>query len=203
MNTRIAQDENGQSALFDAILFLVIMIIASCLVSVYASQYSKNTDLIARENMMNYARDTSETVFGATLNFTWYEDIQGNVITKPPGNTKVMNLILEELYLLDSGLPRVNFALGYEQDIKILLRNLIVPNYHFALKGIYTSGSSNRSSLVFISDIVPDYISREEAKQDTNDYSQLVPKNNLASIRHTQPGIGSNGDAIIHFLLWR
>lgn len=203
MNRRILSDDRGQSALFDAVMFLVIMIIASSIISIYANQYSKNTDLIARENMMSYARDTSETVLGATLNFTWYEDIEGNKIPKPPGNTKIMNLILEELYLLDWGLPSENFALGYERDISILIRNLVASGYHFALKGTYTNINRNKEYVVFISDLVPNYSSKEEAESDTTDYSQLVPKSNLASIKYTQPIFGDGGDADIYFFLWR
>jgi hypothetical protein len=173
------------------------------MISIFANQHSKDTDILGRESMMNYTRDTTETVFGATLNQTWYEDIHGNIIRKPPGNTKVMNLILEELYLLDYGLPNENFALGYEQDIKTLIRNLVTSNYHFALKGTYTNPSSNKESTVFISDLVPDHSSKDEVKADKTDYSEEMPKNNLASIMYTQPMTGRDGEAELCFFLWR
>jgi hypothetical protein len=196
-------DNKGQSALFDAILFLVIMIVASGIISVFADEASKSASLSQRDDMMGYARDTSEVVLAATLNSTWYEDENGDIISKPPGNTKVMNIILEELYLLNSGVPSHNFALGYERDIRILIRNLVTSSYHFALVGTFTGSESGRENKIFISDIMPDYSSKEDASSDGTDYSQNVPKDDLASISYTQPMIGNDGEAELSFLLWR
>jgi hypothetical protein len=165
----------GQSALFDAVMFLVIMIIASSIISVFAEQFSKDAALSQRDEMMEYAMDTSEAVFGATLNSTWYEDEDGNIITRPPGDTKVMNLILEELYLIRAGIPPENFVLGYERDIQMLIENLVTSSYHFAITGKYTRYNRDTDIEVFISDIVPNYSAKEEAKSDTIDSSQLVP----------------------------
>jgi hypothetical protein len=199
----IKEDEFGQSALFDAIIFLIVMIIASSLVSVYANQYSKNVDLNAREDMMNYARNTSEVVFAATLNSTWYQDENREIILRQKGDTKVMNLVLEELALLDYGVLKENFAFGYERDIKLLIRNLVTPGYHFALKGSYTNEGNNKNHIVFISDIIPDYKTMNELRSDKTDYVKQVPRNNLANVEHTQPMIGTSGEATISFLLWR
>ena len=114
-----------------------------------------------------------------------------------------MNLILEELYLLGYGLPSENFALGYERDIRILIRNLVTSGYHFALVGTCTNSDQGSQVKVFISDIVPDYSTKEEVISDTMDHSKLVPRNNLASITYTQPMIGNEGEAKLSFLLWR
>ncbi len=201
MGKRIISDNRGQSALFDAIMFLVIMIIASSIISVFAHQFSKNMALSDRDEMMDYARDTSEVVFGATLNSTLYEDENGNIITRPPGDTKIMNLVLEELYLIRPGLPSENFALGYEKDIKILIGKLVRSGYHFAITGKYQRYDMVIS--VFISDIVPNYSTKEEARSDETDYFKLVPNNNLACISHSQPMVGGLGEAELSFLLWR
>ncbi len=202
MRQRIIEDESGQSALFDAVMFLVVMIIASSIITVYSSQYSKDVDLTEREDMMVYARDTSEVVLGATLYSTWYEDINSQIIEKPPGDTTVLSLILEELYLLNCGVPKENFVLGYEQDIKILLKNLVTSSHHFALQGYNLNESNKEEYRIFISDIVPDYDSKEEALQDKTDYSQLMPRGNLATIQMTLPMIGTSQDAQISFSLW-
>jgi hypothetical protein len=199
----MTSDDKGQAALFDAVIFLVVMIIAASLVSVFANQYSKQTDLSAREDMMDYAQRTSAVVLGATLNSTHYEDVTGKKIVKPPGDTKVMNLILEELYLLNFGISKESFILGYNHDIKVLIRNLVTSDYHFALKGTFINESTNKDYLVFISDIVPDYETKEEFRFDKSDYSKQVPRNNLAAVLHTQPMIGIQGEAEISFLLWR
>jgi hypothetical protein len=197
----LISDGKGQSALFDAVMFLVIMIIASSIISVFADQFSKDAALSQRDELMDYAMDTSEAVFGATLNSTWYEDEDGNIITRPPGDTKVMNLILEELYLIRAGIPPENLVLGYERDIQILIENLVTSSYHFAIMGTYTK--YDLVIKVFISDIVPNYSSMEQVRSDGTDYSQLVPKNNLASVVNSQPMIGGEGEAELSFLLWR
>lgn len=199
----MSEDERGQAALFDAVIFLVIMIIAASLVSVFANQYSKETDLSAREDMMDYAQKTAAVVLGATLNSTYYEDVTGKEIVKPPGDTKVMNLILEELFQLNFGISKESFILGFNQDIKVLIRNLVRSDYHFALQGTFTNESTNKDYLVFISDIIPDYKTKEEFRSDKIDYSKQVPRNNLAAVLYTQPMIGIQGEAEISFLLWR
>lgn len=203
LRRNIAKDESGQSALFDAVMFLVIMIMASGLIQVFSSQYSQDVDIIEREDMQAYMRDTAEVVFGATLRSTWYEDAQGQIINKPPGDTTVLNLILEELYLLDNGVPKENFALGYEKDIKILARNLMKSPYHFAMEGRYAGEDNNVASTVFISDTIPDYSTKDEARLDETDYAQLIPKSNLASTRISMPMIVKSGEAEITFSIWR
>ncbi len=202
MRFKIVGDEGGQSALFDAVLFLMIMIIASGLISVYSAQVSWDTELVERQDMMDYARETAEAVLGATLSSTWYEDIHGRIIEKPPGDTTVMTLIIEELYLLDCGVAKENFALGYEKDIETLARNLVVTSYHFAIEGYYLNESSNVGYGVFISDIVPDYNTKAQAKIDKTDHAQSVPTSNLASIEAAMPLFNGIGDALITFSIW-
>lgn len=203
MRVKINEDEKAQSALFDAVMFLIVMIIASSLIHIYSSQYSKDVELMDREDMQAYNRETAETVLGATLNSTWYEDINGQVIGEPPGDTTVLSLVLEELYLLDDGVPKENFVLGYEKDIRILIKNLVTHQYHFALQGFYQNETKNQGYGIFISDIVPNYATKEEVILDQTDYAQLMARSNLASIRFTLPMIGKSGDAVIIFSLWR
>ena len=202
MNRKITEDDKAQSAIFDAVIFFIVMIIASGLISIYSSQYSKDLELMEREDLQLYTRETAEVVLGATLNSTWYEDISGLIIKKPPGDTTVLSLILEELYLLDDGVPKENFVLGYEQDIKTLIRNLVTSNHHFALQGFYKNESKNECYYMFISDNVPYYETKQEAMMDQTDYSQLVPRTNLASTRFTLPMIQKSGCAEITFSLW-
>lgn len=203
MKFQLILDDKGQAALFDAVIFLVVMIIAASLVSVFANQYSKQIDLSAREDMLDYVRETSTVVLGATLNSTYYEDVTGKRIPKPPGDTKVMNLILEELYLLNFGISKESFILGYNHDVKVMIQNLVASDYHFALQGTFTNESTKKDYLVFISDIIPDYETKEQFRFDKIDYSNQVPRNNLAAVQYTQPMIGIEGEATISFLLWR
>ncbi|UCE36078.1 MAG: hypothetical protein JSW00_11020 [Thermoplasmata archaeon] len=202
MKPRIIEDEKGQSAFFDAIIFLVIMIIASSLIHIYSSHFSKDVDLIERQDMIIYNRQTAEVVLAATLHSTWYEDINGEIITKPPGDTTVLNLIIEELYLMDDGVPKWNFVMGYEKDIKKLIGNLILSSYHFALQGYYLNETKNEGYSIFISDIVPNYDTKDKAQNDKTDYIQMIPRDNLATIQMTLPMVGKSGEAKITFSLW-
>lgn len=203
MSQRIIEDGKAQSALFDAVMFLIVMIIASSLIHIYSNQYSKDVELTDREDMMVYNRDTAEVVLGATLNSTWYIDINSEIVSKPPGDTTVLGLILEELYLMDDGVPKQNFVLGYEHDIKVLMRNLITSNYHFALQGFYENVSKDEGYGVFISDMIPNYETKEEVMLDQTDYAQLMPRSNLASTQLILPMIGKSGEAVLTFFLWR
>ena len=203
MKKKITPDEYGQSALFDAVMFLLVMIIASSIISIYSGQSVRDMEISEQEVTHAYCRETAEVVLGATLNSTWYEDINRNIIIKPPGETKVLSLIMEELYLLDEGVPNKNFVLGYEQDVKTLIRNLITSSYHFALQGHYKNESKYEINTIFISDMVPDYLTKEEAKNDQSDYSKTMPTGNLVSTQLSFPMIGKTGEAIITFSIWR
>jgi hypothetical protein len=183
-------------------MFLIIMIVASSLITIFAAQHSRDMEIEERQDMMEYARETAEVVLGATLSSTWYEDIKGRIVEKPPGDTTVMTLILEELYLLDCGVPKENFALGYEKNIKILARNLVASSYHFAIEGYYQNESTNAEYFIFISDIVPDYSTKTEASGDSTDYTQSMPRSNLASCEIVMPLIDKDEDAQITFSLW-
>jgi hypothetical protein len=200
---RVSVNENGQSALFDAVIFLVIMIIASSIILIYSGQFSEDIELLERGDMQAYTRETAEVVLGASINSTWYEDIEGEIISKPPGDTSVLYLLLEELYLMDDGVSKYNFVLGYEHDIKILIRNLVTPVYHFALSAHFTNHSKGEDYFVFISDIVPDYESKEEALNDNTDYRESMPRSNLASTHYSLPMMGKDGEVQITFSLWR
>ncbi len=178
------------------------MIVASSMIAVYASQYVRDVELSENQGMMDYCRDTCEVVLGATLNSTWYEDINGDIIRRPPGDTTVLNLLLEELYLLDDGVPKDNFALGFEKDMTILARNLVLSNYHFALSTIYDDLNTDKTFQVFISDIIPNYETKEDAQDDDTDYSRSIPKNNLATVQMTFPMMGKQGEATVSFSLW-
>ena len=203
MVKQIRDDNSGQSALFDAVIYLIIMIVASGLIAVYAGQYVRNVELSENQDMMEYCRYTSEVVFGATLNSTWYEDINGHIVRKPPGDTTVMNLLLEELYLRDCGVPKENFVLGFNGDITILARNLVTPNFHFAITAIFNNQNTGMSHHIFISDIIPTYQTKKEAQEDDYDYSKSVPKNNLASVQKTLPMMGKEGDVTLTSSIWR
>lgn len=200
---KIMDNQKGQSALFDAVIFLIVMIIASSLIYIYSGQFSKDVELMEREDMQSYNRETAEVVLGATINSTWYEDIKGDTISKPPGDTTVLYLLLEELYLMDDGVSKYNFVLGYEHDIKTLIRNLVTPVYHFALSGYFKNESTSEEYIVFISDVVPVYESKEEALLDDTDYREMMPRSNLASTHYTLPMIGKVGEAQITFSIWR
>lgn len=198
----MSEDGRGQSALFDAVIFLIIMLGASGLVLAYNSHIARDMELADNESMMDYCRNTAASVLGATLNSSWYEDINGDIVTRPPGDTTVLTLILDELYLLDDDLPREHFEMGYERHIRILARNLIISSYHFSLLAAYNGPDPGGECNLLISDIMPEPCSGEEGDLVTAAGVPPIPRDNLASVQMTFPMVGKPGDVTITLSLW-
>lgn len=147
-------DKKGQLGIFDAILFFIIIIIASSVLFIYSLTSVQETGV--RSRMLSYTDNTMTVLMRSTVNGTWYIDKSGNNISKPPGNTNIQYLLLEEFSLQDDGVPANNFTGGYEKNIKTIAENLIHPDYHYALHATYTNTTSGRVYTVFISDSIND-----------------------------------------------
>ena len=91
----------------------------------------------------------------------------------------------------------------FEKDITILGRNLVLPNYHFVLSATHDDWDTGMVFTVFISDIIPDYETKEEAREDDTEYLLSIPQDNLATVQMTFPMMGKQGDATVSFSLWR
>lgn len=202
-NRKMVRDQKAQSALFDALMFFVLMMIASSLIFVYSTLLSQSQDISEREEMRIYGESTRDVIMDATLNETWYEDINGDIIRKPPGDTTIRNLILEEIYLMNSGVPRENFMLGYERDIRITLNKLIRSGYHYAMYAILCKEGELKTCEILFSDLTPNYGSKEEALSDDTDYHELIPRDNLIATQWNYPMMDIEGEVQVTFYIWR
>ena len=183
-------NRRGQSALFDAIIFLIIMLVASAIVYTYSAHAFRSQEIVSHEDMMRYAEETRHALMQSTLNHTWYFDNNGNNISKPPGSTNIHDLLLEELSLLDDGALSENFADGYEKDINITARTLIRSGYHYAIHATYTNIETNDTSLILISDTIEN-ISELPDERASISWNPLMIKEE------------QSGSATIVFYIWR
>lgn len=187
---RLEGNKWGQSALFDAIMFLIIMLLASMIVYTYIADAFRSQEIISYEDMSAYAEETKHALIQSTLNHTWYFDKTGSNISKPPGSTNIYDLLLEELSLLDDGVPIDNFADGYEKHINKTARMLIRTGYHYAIYATYTNSETNDASWILISDII-------------NNISGL-PDERISILWHPpMMKEGQSGNATIAFYIWR
>lgn len=180
----------GQSALFDAFLFLIIILLASMIIYTYIAHAFRSQEIISREDMMEYAEETRHALMQSTLNHTWYFDKAGNNISKPPGSTNVHYLLLEELSLLDDGVPADNFAEGYEKHINKTARMLIRSGYHYAIHATYTNSETNDTNWILISDTI-------------NNISELPDERASFSWNASMMKEEQSGSATIVFYIWR
>ncbi len=200
---KITRDQRAQSSLFDALMFFVLMMIASSLIFIYSTLLSQNQDISEREEMRIYGENTRDVIMDATLNETWYEDINGDKIRKPPGDTTIRNLILEEMFLMNSGVPRENFMLGYEKDIKMTFDKLIRSGYHYAIHAVLSKEGELGTCELLISDLTPEYESKDEAFNDDTNYHELIPRDNLIASQWSNPLVDMEGEVQVTFYIWR
>ncbi len=188
--TRFTEDEKAQASLFDALMFFTVMLIASMLIFIFSSQTLQTQEVISREDMMRYTEETREALLQSTVYETWYFDIHGNKIMKPSGSTNINELLLEELALLDDGLPRENFEDGYEQDIQRTMDRLVGAGYGYAIEASYTNESNGITYDIFISrvDSIDDISNRDVA---TSQWSSPMLN------------VGKSGGAMIKLSIWR
>ncbi len=147
---KLVRDEKAQASLFDAVMFFILMLIASTLIFIFSTQAFQTQEVIGREDVMRYTEETMEAMLQSTINDTWYYDINDEKIGKPPGSTNINDLLAEELALLDDGVPKANFENGYEKDIKQTLDNLVGTGYDYTLQASYTNESSANTYEIII-----------------------------------------------------
>jgi hypothetical protein len=188
--TGLTRDEKAQASLFDAMMFFTVMLVASMLVTVFSSQTQQTQEVISREDMMRYTEETREALLQSTMFETWYYDIHGNKVMKPPGSANINELLLEELALLDDGLSKQNFEEGYESDIKRTMDGLIGAGYGYAIEAIYANVSSGITYEILISNTDSE---NDVANRDVTTSQWSSSMENL----------GKSGDATIKLSIWR
>ena len=193
---RLGKNNRGIVALFDAIMFFMIMLILSTAFLFFSTLSADNTDAYLRKEMITYTEEASTTLMGSTLPEAHYHTTLRNgtriTILRDHGNTMVEYLLLEELGLLDDGVPQSDFIEGYENNINDLADTLISVRFHYAVHATYTNGTSGIQHTIFLSDVddmTPDSIPDDEVITQNWEQPMLHP--------------GKMGEVQIRFILWR
>lgn len=123
------------------IFFLVMLIVSSYVF--YLSMNTIDRNLSGQDDLVNYAGDTKKALLKCTVSDAWYIDGGGKVVERQ--DASVLELMLEELLLMEEGVPRDSFLEGYEVKTERIASFLVRDDMHFALSCSYLD------SYIFIS----------------------------------------------------
>ncbi len=129
-------NKRGVFTLYEAALFFVFLIIASSIISAYASYPGE--DFNTRKNFSRYCEESRKALLGATIEETGYISKEGQEVIRR--DVTVRMLLLEQIYLEGIGVPRENFS--YQHDIRILA------NRHFRYNWILRASSDGTPDLI-------------------------------------------------------
>ena len=187
-------DENAQATVFNAMIFFVIMIIASTLIFVYSTDFGSG-DVEEFEELDVYIDDAKSSFMHATVPSASYT-LGAQKITRPPGSTKVQDMLLEELSVLDAGVDREVFREDWEKHVADVGKSLIKHGYHYALEARYVN-ATGRTSLVFVSDMADTVSSLEELESLLPDVDRMAKDWSQSMAPFSRPG-----EAEFTFVMW-
>ena len=142
------ESNNGQTAMTDAILFLTLMVIACAVV--IGSTGDWGTSLAQRRGLQQYTDDFTDTLLSVELTDIYYLDGNGDVVDLTGSPRSVGLLLIEEIMLIQNGMPETGLAQGYERPILDAGRSLSRSGTGFAIL------CDNDGTLAFLSDFVTD-----------------------------------------------
>ena len=125
MEMRNPHDEEGQSSIYDAMMFLSIMLVASASIIGVSNYLLRADDVRSFEELENYSARYANAVLSSTVpNATYIDGLGSNVTSQ---DISVRDMIIEELVLLRSGVPEENFggSGGYDERIAHVLSSLL------------------------------------------------------------------------------
>jgi len=144
---KFKRDLQAQSTLIDALLFFVILILASTFLNL--SGFRGIEEVVLRKDDMGYASDTLETLLKCSVNMTNYtRDVNGTAVNVELVHRNVQELIVEDLMLRKNAenVDLNSVELGLERSIIYILDNLTsytftngsqVRAYHYRLNCEY------------------------------------------------------------------
>ncbi|MCK4445328.1 MAG: hypothetical protein KAW09_12340 [Thermoplasmata archaeon] len=148
---RIQPKEDGQSSVYDAMIFLSIMLVASALIVGASTHLLRAEDVHSYENLhQNSVRFTNAVLSSTVPNASYVDSFGFKVISK---DISIQDMIIQELVLLESGVPEQNFRGegGYNIRVEGVLSSLIDKDrFHCTLSG------SHRSHEITFGDSFPD-----------------------------------------------
>jgi hypothetical protein len=115
-------DRRGQSALFDAMAFLVIMLVASTVVFAYAGALRRDAETSTTAGEMAHTQEMLVALLRCTVANASYTDGAEPVVHS--GEASVEILLLEELALVGGGLSNESFGAGYNGRIATIAASL-------------------------------------------------------------------------------
>jgi hypothetical protein len=177
-------------AVFDAVMFLVIMLVASALIFAYTLQAFNVGEVVSNEADFRYSQEAFDAALEVTVREASYVDLAGNTVTKR--DRSVEDLLLDELRLLDDGVPASNFAgSGRYQSALLQEVSAVVDTarYHFALFATYPGAGGTHS--VVLSDA------------GITDPSGVPAVRFASQTTASMLSVGKAGDATFEFYLWR
>jgi|GEM_PF-6848577 len=142
----------AQSALIDAVIFFMLMLIASAVLISFTAFYLKVTPEINYTVQQEYTRNFLTSALMDTINQTYY--FQGNAQIFINGTNSVEQLIGIYLNLLYQGIPSSGLSVMKSQIHYIFNMGEIVP-YYYALFAYYTPNGytpKNTPYILFFSD---------------------------------------------------
>ncbi len=101
------QPEDGQSSVYDAMIFLSIMLVASALIIGAYTHLRRAEEVYSYEELHRNSVRFANAVLSSTVPNASYVDSFGNKVTSR--DISVRDMIIEELMLLESGIPKQNF----------------------------------------------------------------------------------------------
>lgn len=144
----IRPDGRAQAAIYDALLFFVLMSIASSIIFVQY-QYVYGDTGIDRRYSIKYAHEAKDVILSSTIKEAWCirigMDDFGNVrpMTYNLSGKTVLALIMEETSMVSFAAVRGFFIAGVEEKINATARSVIEANYNYALT--YSCGYAGSS----------------------------------------------------------
>lgn len=130
--------QDGQMAVFDAIAFLTIMLVASSLMFSYSASLSKDARHSQAADDISFAQSMLQALLRSDVANASYES-NGSVILRG-GPVSVEILLLEELSLVEDGVPRASFEGGWNAQV-IAIGDSLSGQRQWSLNASYAEGS--------------------------------------------------------------
>lgn len=121
----ILRSREGQSSVFDATIFLAILLVASALVINISTYMLQAEDAQSFENLQTYTTRLANAVLESTVPNASYSNVEGESIVRR--DISVQDMIVEELLMTDNGIPEGNFwgNGNYNERIREVLNSLV------------------------------------------------------------------------------
>ncbi len=138
MEMRKPYNERGQSSVYDAMIFLSIMLVASTLITAVSTHLLRADEVRGFEELEKYSIRYANAVLSSTVPSASYKDSVGSNVTS--SDISVRDMVIEELVLLRSGISEENFEgpHGYNERItRVMLSLLDKDRFDARLHGQY------------------------------------------------------------------